>query len=77
MNPKLSSPAMVAVFAVAAAAQMEKRDQALYDREQFRAAAPAVGTAAPDLVLADLDGRLHALSAYRGRVVVLIKGGFT
>lgn len=58
-------------------AQMEKRDRELYDRAAFLAAAPALGSVAPDLVLADLDGRLHALSSYRGRVLVLIKGGFT
>ena len=58
-------------------AQMEKRDRDLYDRAAFLAAAPALGSMAPDLVLADLDGRLHALSSYRGRVLVLIKGGFT
>lgn len=58
-------------------AQMEKRDRELYDRAAFLAAAPALGSMAPDLVLADLEGRLHALSSYRGRVLVLIKGGFT
>lgn len=58
-------------------AQMEKRAEALYDRDTFRADAPAVGSLAPDLVLSDLDGRLQALSAYRGRVVVVIKAGFT
>lgn len=57
--------------------QMEKRDLALYERQQFLAADPAKDTMAPDLVLADLDGRLRALSSYRGRVVVLIKAGFT
>lgn len=61
----------------AATAQMEKRDQELYDRRQFLAAAPANGTLAPDLVLTDLGGRLQALSSWRGRIVVLIKGGFT
>jgi hypothetical protein len=68
---------LFAALAPLATAQMEKRDRALYDRERFLAAAPAVGTAAPDLVLTDLDGRPHRLSEYRGRVVVLIKGGFT
>lgn len=58
-------------------AQMEKRDSELYDRAAFLAAAPAQGSMAADLVLADLEGRLHALSSYRGRVLVLIKGGFT
>lgn len=66
-----------AVLCVAAAAQMEKRDSELYDRQQFLAAEPAAGTMAPDLVLHDLDGRPMALSSCRGRIVVLIKGGFT
>lgn len=67
----------VALLTGALAAQMEKRADELYDRAQFRAAAPADGTMAPELVLTDLDGRLHALSAWRGRVVVVIKAGFT
>ena len=58
-------------------AQMEKRDDELYARQAFLAAAPAVGTAAPELLLTDLDGKQCKLSAWRGRVVVLIKGGFT
>ena len=65
------------LLASTVAAQMEKRDAELYDRERFLAAEPAVGRDAPDLVLTDLDGRPQALSAWRGRVVVLIKAGFT
>lgn len=61
----------------AATAQMEKRDQELYERDRFLRAEPAQGTVAPDLVLTALDGSLHALSSWRGRVVVVIKGGFT
>ena len=72
-----ASGMLAVVLSVAASAQMEKRDRELYDADVFRAAAPAVGSVAPDLVLADLDGRLHALSSYRGRVLVLIKGGYT
>ena len=68
---------LAAALGAAATAQMEKRDGELYDRQRFLAAAPAVGTAAPDLVLTDLEGKRHALSDYRGRVVVLIKAGFT
>lgn len=81
MNRELRSlvPWLLTLSATSAAlpAQMEKRGEALYDREAFRADAPAVGSQAPDLVLCDLDGRLQALSAYRGRVVVIIKAGFT
>lgn len=59
------------------AAQMEKRSDELYDRQRFLAAEPAVQSVAPDLVLSDLDGRMVALSSLRGRVVVLIKAGYT
>ena len=77
MKRPILNVAASALLGVAAAAQMEKRDAELYDRQQFLAADPAIDTLAPDLVLTDLDGRLQALSAFRGRVVVLIKGGFT
>ncbi len=70
-------PAFTLTLAVMLPAQMEKRDGELYDRATFLAAAPALGSMASEIVLADLDGRLHALSSYRGRIVVLIKGGFT
>ena len=77
MTRTISILAVIAALAASAAAQMEKRDSELYEQERFRAADPAVGAVAPDLVLADCDGRLHALSSYRGRVVVVIKAGFT
>lgn len=74
--------ALVVSFAMAlldagVAAQMEMRTGALYDRDRFRMAEPAVGTMAPDLVLTDLDGKPHALSQWTGRIVVVIKAGFT
>ena len=79
MNPamKLLVPFALTLLAGAASAQMEKRAAELYDRGLFRAAAPAVGTMAPDLVLTGLDGTVRTLSAWRGRFVVLIKVGFT
>lgn len=81
MNHHLRSlvPWLLALGTTSAAlrAQMEKRADELYDRATFRADAPAVGTMAPDLVLSDFDGRLQALSAFRGRVVVVVKAGFT
>lgn len=61
----------------ALAAQTEKRDVEFFERREFHAQAPAVGTLAPDLVLVSLEGRPVALSSLRGRVVVLIKAGFT
>jgi hypothetical protein len=77
MNASCKRIAAGALLLGVASAQMEKRDLELYQRQQFRAAAPAVDSIAPDLVLTALDGRLQALSSYRGRIVVLIKGGFT
>jgi len=77
MNLHTIPIATVAVLLAAVPAQMEKRDGKLYERQQFLAADPAIDTEAPDLVLTDLEGRLQALSSYRGRVLVLIKGGFT
>ena len=70
-------PFALAVLTGAVAAQMEKRAAELYDRAQFLAAAPAVGAMAPDLELTGLDGTARTLSSWRGRVVVLVKGGFT
>jgi hypothetical protein len=77
MTMRMLTWTLCAVLAPLATAQMEKRDRELYDRERFLAEAPAVGTLAPELALTDLDGRPHRLSEYRGRVVVLIKAGFT
>jgi hypothetical protein len=75
MNPTFI--ALTSLLLAGASAQMEKRDAELYDRQQFLAVQPRPGTFAPDLVLTDLEGRLQALSSYRGRIVVLIKAGFT
>jgi hypothetical protein len=61
----------------APSAQMEMRQAELYEPERFRSAVPAIGSEAPDLVLTDLDGRMQALSSWRGRYLVLVKGGFT
>ena len=58
-------------------AQMEMRAADLYDPRTFAAAAPAVGSDAPDLRLCDLEGRPRALQALLGRTVVLVKGSFT
>ena len=71
------SCAAILVLSSLALAQMEKRNDALYVRNTFATAAPAIGTPAPDLVLPDLDGRPWALSALQGQIVVLIKGGYT
>ena len=38
----------------------------------FGSSAPSVGSMAPDFTLPDLDGKLHSLSDYRGKKVVLM-----
>jgi hypothetical protein len=58
-------------------AQMEKRASDQFFDPTFAAAKPAVGTLAPDLVLADLDGRPWSLHELAGRTIVLIKGSYT
>lgn len=60
-----------------ATAQMEKRWTGRYDGVSFAKAAPTVGSLVPDLVLADLDGRAHALHEHLGRTIVLIKAAYT
>jgi hypothetical protein len=57
--------------------QMEKRSDELYEQKTFATANPALGTTVPDLVLSDTDGRPWALSALKGSIVVIVKGGFT
>lgn len=66
-----------ALLAPACPGQMEKRRNDQYDETVFAAAAPAVGRAAPDLCLWDLDGRPRSLHLERGRTVVLIGGSYT
>jgi hypothetical protein len=81
--PKARARFLAAVLGVLALgstrlpAQMEKRAEELYDAKALAEAVPAVGTPAPDLVLTHLDGRPWALSARKGRTLVLIKGGWT
>ena len=58
-------------------AQMELRVSGNYDVDTFRKAVPAIGSAAPDLVLHDLDGRPWSLGQQLGSFVVLVKGSFT
>lgn len=58
-------------------AQMEKRQWELYDSAAFAKAKPAVGTAAPNLELTTLDGKRTKLADYRGKILVVIKGGYT
>lgn len=68
---------VAAVLAAGSVAQMEKREDGLYERAAFAAAKPAIGDVAPGLDLLLIDGRPWSLEALRGRTVVLIKGGFT
>ena len=69
--------ALAALAAAALPAQMEKRWVDRYADTAFARAAPAVGAAAPDLLLWDLDGRPRSLHVERGRAVVLIAGSYT
>ncbi|MCA8942473.1 MAG: hypothetical protein KDB80_07915 [Planctomycetes bacterium] len=64
-------------LASAGPAQMRKRWIDQYDGTVFAQAEPAVGTAAPDLCLWDLDGRPRSLHLERGRTIVLIAGSYT
>ena len=63
--------------AVGLPAQMELRFTGNYDVNIFRQAKPAIGAAAPDLVLHDLEGRPWSLGQQLGSFVVLVKGSFT
>jgi hypothetical protein len=66
-----------ALLALRAPAQMEKRDGYSYDPVAFALQKPAVGDRAPELSLADLDGRPVCLDDFLGRSVLVVKGGFT
>ena len=67
----------LALLTALSAAQMEKRWTGRYNGANFAKAAPAVGSLAPDLVLAELDGRVHSLHEHLGRTIVLIKAAYT
>ena len=75
--PSLLTGSLCLVLAAAAPAQMELRQADLYDPATFTAVFPAVGDDCPDLRLCDLTGQPRALTALRGRTVVLVKGSFT
>lgn len=77
MNPRAHALPFALLLASPLLAQMEMRAADLYDPSTFAAAAPAVGSEAPDLRLCDLEGRPRALQALLGRTVVLVKGSFT
>ncbi len=76
-TPRRAALLLLAALISPAPAQMEKRTEDLYDPAAFRGAAPAVGTVAADFVVADLEGRPVALSSFRGRTLILVKGGYT
>jgi hypothetical protein len=67
----------LALAATSCFAQMEKREANLYDASKFATAYPPIGSQAPELELTDLDGKPVRLSDFRGKTVVLIKGGYT
>ena len=54
----------VATFAVAAVALLASHATTVH-------AAPAIGSAAPDFNLTDVDGKTHTLSEHKGKYVVL------
>ncbi len=66
-------------FGVAAmsTAQMGLRENELFAPRKFANAGPAIGSPAPELDLKNLDGKSVTLKSYRGKVVVLVKGGYT
>ena len=65
------------VLATALPAQMEKRSHRGFKITAFNKAWPALGSEAPDLAFADLDGRVWSLKKLRGKTVCLIGAGFT
>ena len=79
MRRRIILLAWLLVFAIPmlAHAQMEKRKSVLYKLAAFAAAKPAVGEAAPELKLKNLDGEDVSLESYRGKTIVVIKGGIT
>lgn len=77
MNDATRNLFAAALLAAAIPAQMEKRWIDQYSGTIFAQAKPAVGTAAPDLCLWDLDGRPRSLALERGRTVVLIGASYT
>ncbi len=62
---------------VACFGQMEKREDELYRLNMFMVSYPAVGQMAPDLEIKNMEGETVSLSDYRGKNLVLIKGGYT
>lgn len=73
----ISGLALLMLFQAAANGQMEKRECELYLTKEFAEAFPAVGSLAPEITLVDLDGQAVDLSSYRGKTIVVIKGGYT
>jgi len=77
MNHILTIVTTVALCSADLSAQMGKRWIDQYSGTVYAQAQPAVGTAAPDLCLWDLDGRPRSLALERGRMIVLIGGSYT
>lgn len=57
--------------------QMGLRENDLFAPHRFAKVGPAIGSLAPELELTDLEGKKVSLKSYRGKVVVLVKGGYT
>jgi cytochrome c biogenesis protein CcmG/thiol:disulfide interchange protein DsbE len=68
MRRALSAFALLAVMSVVAGAQAAAAAAAPVD---VAATAPQAGNVAPDFARTDLDGKSRALSAYRGKVILL------
>lgn len=77
MKHALVVPFAALALAGSATAQMEKRQTERYADAEFARAEPAMGAAAPDLRLFDLDGRPRSLALERGRTIVLVGGAYT
>ena len=65
------------VTATTSTAQMGLRENDLFAPRKFAKAGPVIGSPAPELDLKNLDGKSVTLKSYRGKVVVLVKGGYT
>lgn len=69
--------AICSIAASRASGQMGLRENELFGPLAFSSAGPTIGAPAPKLDLKDLAGNSVGLESYRGKIVVLVKGGYT